>query len=296
MKQRIITAVIFAAAMLGGIFYCKHAFFWLFVIIAGGCLWELMGLLLPKEEKHFRFRRIVGCTSGILVLLFFGHHVLLVNFMLCGELPTPEGMAEIQRQRLVDTFSDVFLLSSLFTFLLLVVELFLGGKSPFSYIGNYLAGLIYISMPIMMLFSIAETPDGLAYSPLRVFGLLLLIWTNDTMAYFIGSQLGKRKLFERISPNKTWEGTIGGGLCTVLVAWGLSFIIKDFTPAQWLALGAVATVFGTFGDLVESMLKRSVGVKDSGNLLPGHGGLLDRFDSFIFALPFFWLALMIFKG
>ena len=138
--------------------------------------------------------------------------------------------------------------------------------------------------------------SGSAYQPLRVFGLLLLIWTNDTMAYFVGSQLGRRKLFERISPKKTWEGTIGGGLCAVLVAWGLSFIIKDFTQPQWLVLGMVAAVFGTLGDLVESMLKRSVGVKDSGNLLPGHGGLLDRFDAFIFALPFFWLALQIFKG
>ncbi len=116
------------------------------------------------------------------------------------------------------------------------------------------------------------------------------------MAYFVGSQLGRRKLFERISPKKTWEGTIGGGLCTVLIAWGLSFLIDDFTVTQWIALGAVAAVFGTLGDLVESMLKRSVGVKDSGNLLPGHGGLLDRFDAFIFALPFYWLTLMLLKG
>ncbi len=260
-------------------------------------MWELMGLLLPKDENYFRFRRIVGCSLGILTLLFYGQNVWFASLMACdGIIPTSEEISEIQRQWQTETLSDVFLLSPIFIFLLLAVELFLGGKSPFSYIGNYWVGLIYIVMPVVMLFSIAETPDGLEYSPLRVFSLLLLIWTNDTMAYFIGSQFGRRKLFERISPKKTWEGTIGGGLCTVLVAWGLSFLIKDFTQTQWLVLGVVAAVFGTLGDLVESMLKRSVGVKDSGNLLPGHGGLLDRFDAFIFALPFFWLALQVFKG
>ncbi len=135
--------------------------------------------------------------------------------------------------------------------------------------------------------------SGETYSPWRVFGLLGLVWTNDTMAYFVGSQLGKRKLFERISPKKTWEGFIGGGLCTVLMAWGVSHYVPEFTQMQWIMLAVVAAVFGTLGDLVESMLKRSLNIKDSGKLLPGHGGLLDRFDAFLLAIPFYWLVLIL---
>ncbi|MFN0033994.1 MAG: phosphatidate cytidylyltransferase, partial [Saprospiraceae bacterium] len=111
--------------------------------------------------------------------------------------------------------------------------------------------------------------------------------------YLAGKKFGKHKLFKRISPKKTWEGTIGGAIFTVLVAWGLSFLIQDFTLAQWLALSIVAAIGSNLGDLVESMLKRSVGVKDSGSILPGHGGFLDRFDAFIFCLPFFWLVLQV---
>ncbi|GAB4494551.1 MAG: phosphatidate cytidylyltransferase [Saprospiraceae bacterium] len=270
MRQRIITAIVFGAAMLGGVFGGNGYFQILCLLIITGCLWELFGLLLPDEPKKTT-RKVWGILVGLLPLLPLVENILL----------SQPGM--------------VYFLVLLF-FLSLVFELFLHSINPFQNVAIYLLGFFYICFPFVFLNWIAYDDSDLDYSPLRVFGLLLLIWTNDTMAYFIGSQLGRRKLFERISPKKTWEGTIGGGICTVLVAWGLSFIIKDFSQTQWLVLGAVAAVFGTLGDLVESMLKRSVGVKDSGNLLPGHGGLLDRFDAFIFALPFFWLALQIFKG
>ena len=274
MKQRIITAVIFAAAMLGGVFGGERSFYFIFTIIAIGCAWELMGILIV-EEKFKTLRRVWGTVAGILPFWLVAAGFIFI-------LPI-----------WVTTFIASLMVFGMFA--AMAVELFLGSERPFANVGNYLLCVLYIGLPFAMLANIAIEFD-MPYKPLRVFGLLLLIWTNDTMAYFVGSQLGRRKLFERISPKKTWEGTIGGGICTVLVAWGLSFLIKDFTTIQWLALGAVAAVFGTLGDLVESMLKRSVGVKDSGNLLPGHGGLLDRFDAFIFALPFFWLALQIFKG
>ncbi|MGI9160204.1 MAG: phosphatidate cytidylyltransferase [Saprospiraceae bacterium] len=112
----------------------------------------------------------------------------------------------------------------------------------------------------------------------------------------MGSRIGKTPFFSRISPNKTWEGTLGGIFCTLLAAAGLSLWLKDFSMAEWLLLAAVVGVFGSLGDLVESMLKRSMQIKDSGSLLPGHGGFLDRFDSFIMVLPFAWLALMLLEG
>jgi len=107
----------------------------------------------------------------------------------------------------------------------------------------------------------------------------------------VGSRWGKNKLMVRISPKKTWEGTLGGAVLAVLAAWGLSRLIPDFTLIQWIGLSQVAAVGSNVGDLVESMFKRSVGIKDSGQILPGHGGLLDRFDAFIYCLPLYWLVL-----
>ncbi|HRI59733.1 MAG TPA: phosphatidate cytidylyltransferase, partial [Saprospiraceae bacterium] len=266
--------------MLGGVFGGQIILFALFALITAGCLWELTGLLVAEEEYKI-LRRVLGTFFGTFVYVFLSLSFILILY--------EEDQAFFRMVLIIIGFS---------TF---IIELFLNPKQPFANIGYYLLGAVYVGLPFALLQDIAAPEYRWClnigeYYPLRVLGLLLLIWTNDTMAYFVGSQLGKRKLFERISPKKTWEGTIGGGLCTVLIAWGLSFLIKDFTVTQWLALGAVAAVFGTLGDLVESMLKRSVGVKDSGNLLPGHGGLLDRFDAFIFALPFYWLTLMLLKG
>ena len=190
---------------------------------------------------------------------------------------------------------EIVLFALLSAFLMLAVELFLSGKAPFNYIGHYLTGLVYVGVPICLLYSIASAPDG-AYFPNRVLGLLLLVWTNDTGAYLTGRAFGKHKLFERISPKKTWEGTLGGAALTVLVAWGLSHLISDFSLAQWLALSVVAAIGSNLGDLVESMLKRSVAVKDSGDLFPGHGGFLDRFDAFLFVQPFAWAVLMVLEA
>ena len=113
-----------------------------------------------------------------------------------------------------------------------------------------------------------------------------MTWANDVGAYFVGSKFGKTKLFPRISPKKTWEGSFGGVMMTFLTGWLLSLYIIELNLKDWLILALIVSIFGSIGDLVESMLKRSVGVKDSGTILPGHGGFLDRFDAFIFLLPF----------
>lgn len=281
MKQRIITAIFFGAAMIGGVYGGKLSFVLLFGVVTAGCAWELMGLLMSGGERFRPLRQGIGVLLG---LCFY--------IQAAGEML---GYWNIMQ-------SGSFALFSMMSFcVLIILELFLAGKKPFDHMGYYLLVLVYISLPFTLLAALSTANAGWApfsaaspYLPNRVFGLLLLVWTNDTFAYFTGSRLGKTKLFERISPKKTWEGTIGGGIGAVLMAWGLSFVFPDFSTPQWLALGVVAAVFGTLGDLVESMLKRSVGVKDSGSLLPGHGGLLDRFDAFIFMIPFAWLVLMIF--
>lgn len=295
MRQRTITAIFFTLVMLGGIYggYLyggKYTFYLLFVLITAGCLWELMEMLVPKEERFRKFRKIAGSMVGLLPVMWFGSRVFLYA-VFCG-LSTDEEIISGFYTAHYESVAEIGMLLSLLISILFIVELFLAGKSPFSHIGHYLTGLFYIGIPVCFLFSIAAAPDA-SYYPNRVLGLLLLVWTNDTGAYLFGRAFGKHKLFERISPKKTWEGTIGGGIFAVLVAWGLSFVIQDFTLRQWLALSIVAAIGSNLGDLVESMLKRSVGVKDSGTLLPGHGGLLDRFDAFIFCLPFYWLVLQL---
>ena len=125
--------------------------------------------------------------------------------------------------------------------------------------------------------------------PAFLTGYFIITWAYDTGAYLYGRQFGKHKLFERISPKKTWEGTIGGSGIALLVALVLFFIVKDVNLFDWIALTIMILVFGTFGDLVESLIKRNLKIKDSGSVLPGHGGILDRFDSILISAPFVFL-------
>jgi phosphatidate cytidylyltransferase len=130
--------------------------------------------------------------------------------------------------------------------------------------------------------------DG-GYNPKIIIGIFILIWTNDTFAYIVGKSLGKHKLLERISPKKTIEGFIGGLVFTMLASYLLSCFFTFFSASTWIITGIFVGLFGTIGDLIESKFKRSAGVKDSGKIMPGHGGILDRLDSVIFVVPFLYL-------
>lgn len=143
---------------------------------------------------------------------------------------------------------------------------------------------LYIGIPIGLFISLINSFD--VYDYLLPVGIIVLIWMSDSMAYVVGSRIGKTKLFSSVSPNKTWEGTLGAGLFTILFAWCICFLKTEFSLTFWLSAGILIWILGGYGDLVESQLKRYYKVKDSGNFLPGHGGFLDRFDSFIFVLPF----------
>lgn len=180
-------------------------------------------------------------------------------------------------------------------FLLFVIELWRNKKNPFTNVAMSLLGITYIAVPfglLMYLFDPLVLSGPLHYGV--VLGFLLIIWLNDTGAYFVGSLIGKNKLFERISPGKTWEGSIGGLIFALLTAWGLSLIFRQLDVLHWMTLALVIITFGTLGDLVESMLKRSLGIKDSGTIMPGHGGLLDRFDAVLLSAPFVFVYLALF--
>jgi phosphatidate cytidylyltransferase len=180
-----------------------------------------------------------------------------------------------------------------------VKELFSNNKFPISNISMSILSLVYISFPFII--SILLTKGNFLgyskseYTPAILLGILILIWIFDSLAYCTGTlfgQHGRHKLYERISPKKSWEGTIGGALFTIIGAYFFDLLFPlIISKEDWIVIAIIVVIFGTIGDLIESMFKRSINIKDSGNILPGHGGVLDRFDSFIFTVPwvFFYL-------
>ena len=153
-------------------------------------------------------------------------------------------------------------------------------------------GIVYVALPFSFL-NIISFSHG-SYGHEVLLGLLLILWSNDTGAYFIGSRFGRHKLFERVSPKKTWEGSIGGGLLALGMTWLISTFSSDFTQNEWFVIGIIIIIAGTYGDLIESLFKRSIEIKDSGTKLPGHGGFLDRFDGLLLASPFIVFYLKVF--
>jgi phosphatidate cytidylyltransferase len=179
------------------------------------------------------------------------------------------------------------LLILLIIFKIIIGELFVENKSPIVNIGIKIAGMVYIVLPFSLLnfFFYPEMNYGFPSNSLLI-GFFIIIWGNDTFAYLSGMAFGKHKLFERISPKKTWEGAIGGALFAIIASIVFSVFYPELNPFEWIGFAMIIIIFGTFGDLFESMIKRSFGLKDSGNIMPGHGGILDRFDSILMAVPF----------
>lgn len=191
---------------------------------------------------------------------------------------------------------DLKYLLLIFPFLASVFMIKLHKKNddkPFTSIAYTFLGIIYVAVPFSLLHIIAFATAE--YSHEIIVGILLILWASDTGAYFSGIMLGKKKLFERVSPKKTWEGSIGGGLLALTMAYVLSRYFHDLNTIQWLVASGLIVVTGTYGDLIESAFKRSIEIKDSGTALPGHGGFLDRFDSLLLAAPFIVVFIKIFS-
>lgn len=155
---------------------------------------------------------------------------------------------------------------------------------PFTNIAYTFLGIIYIAVPFSLLNMLAFHFGGYRFE--IIIGLLLLIWASDTGAYFAGTMFGKTKLFARVSPKKSWEGFVGGAILNLIVAFGIAYFSEIIPLWKWLVIGIITTIAGTYGDLVESLFKRGIDIKDSGRSLPGHGGFLDRFDGLLLAIPF----------
>jgi phosphatidate cytidylyltransferase len=186
---------------------------------------------------------------------------------------------------------------------IMVAELYRKQDKPFDSLAHTIFPILYIALPFSLFpFSAILHPglksilphEGITFSPGIVVGFFILLWVNDSFAYLIGSTFGRHRLLERISPKKSWEGFFGGLIVSAAVAWFLSRWLGVINSVEWIIVSLIISVAGTYGDLIESMLKRSIGVKDSGSIMPGHGGFLDRFDSTILSFPLVYLFISLF--
>jgi phosphatidate cytidylyltransferase len=266
LRTRAISAVIFVALILGGLLFGPYSFMALFAVVTAICLFEFYTLVLDRYQRRDRVRIGLGVAFGL------APH-LIASAALFDWLPNQD-----------ELYLVIILAYFPLLFLMFIYELFAASPHPFENVGMMVMGMVYIGAPFAMLDYVAYQSGSFDWQ--LVLGILLLTWLSDTGAYLAGSQFGRTKLFPRISPNKTWEGFAGGALLVIAASWLLGEFFPVIRHRDWIAIAVIVVVFGSLGDLIESMLKRSLGVKDSGKLLPGHGGLLDRFDAFIFLIPF----------
>ena len=266
LRTRALSAVIFVALILGGLLGGPYSFMALFSIVTALSLYEFFSLVLDRYQRRDRARIALGISFGL------APH-LIASAVLFDWLPNRD-----------DLLFALILAFFPLLFLMFIYELFAAAKRPFENVGMMVMGMVYIGAPFAMLDYIAYQSGQFDWQ--LVLGILLLTWLSDTGAYVAGSTFGKTKLLPRISPKKTWEGFAGGAILVLVSSWLLGEYLPVIRHRDWIAIAVIVIIFGSLGDLIESMLKRSIFVKDSGKLLPGHGGLLDRFDAFIFLLPF----------
>lgn len=263
--QRAVTGTFFVAAVAGCTLLGEWSFMILLVAINFLCLLEFYELVLPDKRW---IEKYLGIILGSVILGMFAM-IFSADLSLAWYY------------HIIPVFMIMF-----------IIKLFEKSHNEFSTLAFQLLGLTYITIPIVMLAKMGFL-NSLYYSAGLPMGFFILLWTSDTGAYIAGRSFGKTKLFERVSPKKTWEGSIGGLILVLIVAFGLSYLFDDVSKTDWLVIGTLIVIFGTFGDLFESLLKRNLHIKDSGTILPGHGGVLDRFDGLFLAVPavFFYLLL-----
>jgi phosphatidate cytidylyltransferase len=265
--KRSLTGVVFVIVLVGAILLNPLSYFTLMGVITTLGLWEFYGLLTVAPLKA---NKIFGVFTGLLFLSITCLYAM--------------GMAHpVWYWLLVPCIALIF-----------VSELYRKQETPFQNIAMTLLGILYIAIPFSLLVLYGFVQPGFSgYEPTLVLGFFFLLWSNDTGAYLTGITIGKHPMFPRISPKKSWEGFTGGIILTVVVAFIISKYFVALPLTDWIAIAVIIGVFGVWGDLIESMLKRSLQVKDSGNILPGHGGILDRFDSVVFSAPLVFVYLQL---
>lgn len=265
--MRTLTGVVFVALMVSSILYGPISFGILFALVTGMSMWEYTGLI--NQRSDVSLNRLISVVAAVyLFCAFWGYS--------SGVTPT----------------SGVFIPYVLTLIYLIVSELYQERDHTLNNWAYTMFGQIYVALPFSLLSTLAFTVNPadmtVNYSWILPLMLYVLLWCSDTGAYCVGSLLGKKisyKLFPSVSPHKSWVGSVGGGLLAVAVAALVARWDTTLTLWGWIGFALVVVVFGTWGDLVESLFKRQLNIKDSGNILPGHGGMLDRFDSSMMAIP-----------
>ncbi len=280
LAQRVIAGILGATILINAIYWSEWSFFLIFAFIMSFSLWEFYSLL---EKSGYKPMKIQG--------------LVLANALFTGIF----GVQKVQN------YQEWFLFMMLAAiFLLFILKLYDKDDSqPFASLAFTILGIVYVAVPFGLLLEAsyregivgsdkARLVLGIVYNHQIPLGILFCLWASDSGAYFVGRKLGKTKLFERISPKKSWEGFAGGMFFSQMVAWGLSVYVTSLEAWQWFCISAMIVSIGTYGDVVESMLKRSLSIKDSGSVIPGHGGFLDRFDGLLVVMPFIALFLKLF--
>jgi phosphatidate cytidylyltransferase len=274
---RTTTAIVFVGVLLTAIFFNYISFVTLFLVVS---IWGLIEFYQIAEKLGANPYKWIGIISGLSLFMY----------------------GAISNSYYIHLISPTAILSVVIVlpFFVFIAALFNNTSNAITNLVFTLAGIIYVVLPFSLLMHIACIDQAFAgvmapYNFHYVLGIICLIWISDVSAYLVGSLIGKHKLYERISPGKTWEGTIGATILTI----ACSFLIHHFFPElalkHWVVIAVLVSVFGTIGDLVESMFKRQAGIKDSGKIMPGHGGILDRFDSLLFVAPFVYAYLTLIK-
>jgi phosphatidate cytidylyltransferase len=265
---RTLTGIVFIAIIIGSICISIYTFMAVFLLITILGMLEFYKLSSADISSPQRIPGIIFGNVLFLSLAFFAHNIISAKWLL---------------------------INLAFALFLFIFELYRKKQQPFTNIAFTLMGVLYIALPLALL--------NFFYSPFQSRGefnthiliaFFTITWLVDTAAYLVGMAFGRHRLFERISPKKSWEGSIGGFLMGIISAWVISLIFKDLQFYQWAIIATIITISGGFGDLVESMFKRSVNTKDTGNILPGHGGILDRFDCVFFSAPFVFIYIHFF--
>lgn len=256
MKERAITGVVFVIVMLGSMLLGATVFACFFVVLSLLCLFEFYKMIKSDSIKPAVYQGVLlACTIFVPLAMYF----------------------------LFDDYLRFILLAVPASILICLTELYQKSKAPFLNLAFTFFGVLFAVVPFCFFAATGFIERSFNFHfPLS---FMLLLWANDTGAYLFGVKLGKRRLFERHSPKKSWEGFFGGLFTSVLVSVAISTQFSELSTIQWIGFSLIVVIAGTYGDLFESMLKRSISVKDSGSLLPGHGGLLDRFDGLLFAAP-----------
>lgn len=262
--QRAVTGVLFVIVLVGCILYSPLSFGILFTIISVLSVHEFAQLVSKSSE--------VSINKTITAL--GGAYLFLALMSFC----TQQSVG-----------ARVFLPYLGLLLYMMITELYLKKKNPTGNWAYSMLSQLYVALPFALLNVLAfqNSPEtgSVTYNPIPPLSIFVFIWLSDTGAYCVGSLIGKHRLFERISPKKSWEGSIGGGIFSIASSLGFAHFFPFMPGWQWVGLAIVVVIFGTWGDLTESLMKRQLGIKDSGNILPGHGGMLDRFDSALMAIP-----------